>query len=132
MQISPTQLTQDTVYLTQTIGVRLTGTAGENAACRYLQKRFLEYTPKCSLESFPVMAQHLEQLFLEVLTDGRWTSAPASLLNGSPCGDGQPLEAELVVFQSHTDYRLPDLSHLRGKGVSISARPFRTRTPTGG
>ena len=117
MQISPTQLIQDTVYLTQTIGVRLTGTAGENAACRYLQKRFLEYTPKCTLESFPVMAQHLEQLSLEVLTDGRWASAPASLLNGSPCGDGQPLEAELVVFQSHTDYRLPDLSHLRGKGV---------------
>ena len=117
MQLSPAQLIRDVAYLTQSIGVRLTGTSGEEAACRYLQKRFSEYTPKCTLESFLVMAQQLEQLSLEVMTDGRWVCAPASLLNGSPCGDGQPLEAELVVFQSHTDYRLPELSHLRGRGV---------------
>ena len=95
----------------------MAGSDNEHTACRYLQKRFYEYVPQCTVESFPVSSQHLESLSLQVLINGCWKTARASLLNGSPCTDGRELEAEIVVFQSHTDYHMPDVSWLKGKGV---------------
>lgn len=110
-------LYQDVAYLTQTIGERLTGSPNEHKAAEYLRERFLQYTPNCWLETFPIMQRCVEKQTLEVLIGNVWEQIPTSLYNLSPTTNGKPLEAELVYFDSHTDYQRPDLSYLQGKAV---------------
>lgn len=111
------QLYQDVAYLTQTIGERLTGSSNEKKAAEYLHERFLQYTSKCWLESFPIMHRCVEKQTLEVLINNEWVTLPTCLYNLSPTTNGESLEAELVYFDSHVDYQRPDLSYLQGKAV---------------
>ena len=68
--VSTKQLYEDVAYLTQVIGVRLAGSENERRAAEYLQKRFLEYVPKCWLEEFPMMERRVRHEELELLVDG--------------------------------------------------------------
>lgn len=110
-------LRKDIAHLTEVIGVRLAGSPAEKQAAEYLRNRFLEYTPHCVIEEFPIMQRVVEQEKLEILMNGEWISFPASLLNSAPSTDGKPVEADLVFFNAHTDYNRPDFSYMRGKGV---------------
>ncbi len=110
-------LRNDIAYLTETIGIRLAGSPEEKRAAEYLCDRFLEYTPHCTIEEFPVMQRVVEQETLEIELDGKWISFPASLLNSAPSTSGKPVEADLVFFNAHTDYQRADFSYLHGKAV---------------
>lgn len=115
--ISPENLRNDVSYLTETLGVRLAGSDAELRAAEYMRDRFLEYVPKCTIEEFPVMQRVVERETLEILIGDEWIPFPASLFNSAPSTDGKPVEADLVFFNSHTDYQRKDFSFLTGKAV---------------
>ena len=115
--ISSENLFQHVDYLAHTIGTRLAGTSNERTAAEYLQGEFLKYVPSCVIEEFPVLSRRVEHEKLEILIGGSWEEFPATAFNGSPSTNGTPLEADLVFFDSHTDYQRDDLSYLRGKAV---------------
>lgn len=115
--ISPDNLYEDVRYLTEDIGIRLAGSQEERQAAAYLQSRFLQYVPKCTLETFPVSHRDVEKEELSVFLEGQWRDIPVTLFGSAPSTSGALLEAELVYFDSHTDYQRPDLSFLRGKAV---------------
>lgn len=104
-------------YLAHTIGTRLAGSAEERSAAEYLQNEFLKYVPSCTMEEFPVLSRRIEHEKLEIMIDNSWIEYPATSFNGAPSTNGVPVEAELVFFDSHTDYQRDDLSYLRGKAV---------------
>lgn len=115
--VSTKQLYEDVAYLTQVIGVRLAGSENERRAAEYLQKRFLEYVPKCWLEEFPMMERRVRHEELELLVDGQWKRYKSLLYNLSPSTNGKTIEAGLVVFESEADINRKDLSYLKGKAV---------------
>ena len=105
---------KDVAYLTETIGVRLAGTAQEKEAAEYLQKRFLEYVPDCKIETFPMVCSDID-VTLQLRVGDAWLPLPALRLNQSPVE--ALLEAPLIVWDDHTDYQRQDLSCLTGKAV---------------
>ena len=105
---------KDVAYLTETIGVRLAGTAQEKEAAEYLQKRFLEYVPECEIETFPMVCSDID-VDLQLQVGNTWLPLPALRLNQSPVEE--LLEAPLIVWDNHTDYQRQDLSCLTGKAV---------------
>lgn len=115
--ISAKNLYEDVRYLTEDIGIRLAGSREEHHAAEYLRNRFLEYVPKCTLEAFPVSHRDVKEEELSVLLDGQWCKIPATLFGGAPTTGGNMITAELVYFDSHTDYQKADLSFLQGKAV---------------
>lgn len=115
--ISQEILRKDVSYLTETIGVRLAGSPAERQAAEYMRDRFLESTPFCTIEEFPIFERAVEKESLEILIDDEWASFPGSLFNSAPGTDGDPVEADIVVFHSRTDYQREDLSYLTGKAV---------------
>ena len=108
---------KDIQYLTEVIGVRITGTAQEREAAQYLKERFLEYLPKCEIEEFPVMVRDVKEEKLEVKINGEWQSFNVKLFNMSPTTNGNTIEAEIVFFDGHTDYQRDDISYINGKAV---------------
>lgn len=115
--ISVETLRKDVSHLTETIGVRLAGSPAELEAAKYMQKRFLENVPQCTIEEFPIRERAVEREELEVLVGNEWLSFPANLFNSAPGTDGKTVEAEMVIFHSRTDYQREDLSYLTGKAV---------------
>lgn len=111
------QLYNDIYHLTNTIGVRLTGSENERIAAEFMKERFLEYAPKCTIEEFPIMQRDIKKEKLEVLVDGEWTEFSVCAYNPSPSTDGKSVEAELVYFDGHTDSQREDWSYLQGKAV---------------
>mgnify|MGYP003309788306 CR=1 FL=1 len=69
--ISAKNIYEDIKYLTEDIGIRITGTEQEKQAAEYLRKRFLEYVPKCEVEEFPVTYRKIEKEELKVFLDGK-------------------------------------------------------------
>lgn len=110
-------LYRDVAYLTEKIGVRLAGSPEEMKAAEYLRSRFLEYVPKCTIEEFPTTCRRVEEESLYVQFGEDWILVPAMLFNGAPSTDGKEVEAELIYFDSHTDYQRKDISYLQGKAV---------------
>lgn len=115
--ISASNLYRDVSYLTESIGIRLAGSVQERQAAEYLQSRFLEYTPHCTIEKFPTTCRMVEREEVLALKDGKWERIPALLFNSAPGTDGKTLEAELQLFDPHCDYDRPDLGYLKGKAV---------------
>jgi len=114
---SSKNIRNDVKYLTETIGVRIAGTKEERLAAEYLQKRFLEYVPKCEIEEFPTMVRCIGREELAVLIGGEWKSIDIKLYNMSQTTDGKEIEAEIIFFDGHTDYQRKDISYLTGKAV---------------
>lgn len=115
--VSTRQLQEDIIHLTQTIGVRLAGSTEERLSAEYMKTRFLQHTPHCWIEEFPVMQRCVEQQKLEILVDGNWKEFPVCLYNLSPSTNDETVEAELVIFEGPSDSQRPDLSYLTGKAV---------------
>ena len=108
----------ETVYhLSHTIGTRMAGTEKEKEAADYMLEEFRRFVPRCFEETFPVLSQKAKVDLCQVLYGGRWHSFPATLYNGAPTTGGELLTADLVWFDSHTDYQRSDLSFLTGKAV---------------
>ncbi len=103
--------------LTDTIGVRLAGSAQERQAADYLAKELSKYAPKVWIEEFPIKERVVLEEFLEVQINGEWKKYPCSLFSGAPGTGGAMIEAELVYFDTETGYQQPDLSYLKGKAV---------------
>ena len=126
MKADPRNLYRDMEYLTNTIGIRLAGSANEHAAAEYLRSRFLEYCPKCVIEEFPVQESRIDKVDLQMRMNGKWESFPAFSFNCAPTTEGRTLEAEVVLFDSHTDFQREDISFVAGKAVLMLGLDFPT------
>lgn len=107
---------KDIAYLTQTIGVRLSGSPQEKEAAEYLRDRFLEYVPQCQIETFPTVCSDVD-VKLRLRANGMWQELPALRFNLTPVEPS--LEAPIIFWSSHTDYQRQDLSCLKGKAVLL-------------
>ncbi|MBP5638442.1 MAG: M28 family peptidase [Victivallales bacterium] len=103
--------------LTDSIGVRLAGSAQERQAADFLAKKLSEYAPKVWIEEYPVKERVAIEELLEVQINGEWKKYPCSLFSGAPGTGGDMVDAELVFFDTKTGYQQPDLSYLKGKAV---------------
>ena len=112
--ISGENILKDVAYLTETIGVRLSGSSQEKEAAEYLQKWFLEYVPECEIETFPTVCSDVE-VDLQLQIGNCWHALPALRFNLTPVESC--IEAPIVLWDNHTDYQRQDLSCLTGKAV---------------
>lgn len=115
--ISAANVTAHLRMLTETIGVRLAGSAGERAAAAYLVEQAQALGLAVHEESFAVRERAVTSETLELRVDGVWLAFPCSLFSNTPGTGGRPVEAPLCVFEAPAEYARPDLSHLRGKAV---------------
>ena len=104
-------------HLTETIGIRLTGSQQEWDAATYLKSQFEKYVTSCSVEQFPVVRRALQEESLQVLIDGNWEPVPIRLFDMSPYTNDGAIKGDIVFFDSHTEYQRSDLSYLEGKAV---------------
>lgn len=103
--------------LTEGIGVRLAGSAGEKRAVEYIATELKGFGADVQVEDFRVRERAVQEEHLEVCAGGQWRRAACSLLSNACGTDGKLVEAPLVFFSAKTDYRRPDLSFLSGKAV---------------
>ena len=103
--------------LTDTIGIRLAGSPQEYQAAEYLAGEFRHYSPRVTIEEYPVRERCVTAEKLEVEIGGQWKEFPCSLFSSAPSTGGRRVEAELVFFDTATGYQRPDLSFLTGKAV---------------
>ena len=61
--------------LTDDIGIRLAGTAGEYKAAEYIRDEFLKYSPYVTIEEYPVCERYVESEKLEICIDGKCSGA---------------------------------------------------------
>ena len=112
--VSSENILRDVAYLTEKIGVRLSGSSQEREAAEYLRQRLGEYVPQCEIESFPTVCSDVD-VTLRLRVGEDWEALPALRFNLTPV---EPvLEAPVVFWDSHTDYQREDLSCLTGKAV---------------
>jgi len=114
---STSNILTDLRTLTETIGVRLAGSAQEKEAVDFLCERFRQNGAQVAVEGFPTAVRDVTSETLEIELGGRWQLFPASLFSSVPGTAGQTLEAPLVFFAGPVDYQRQDLSWLRGKAV---------------
>jgi aminopeptidase YwaD len=117
VRIHAERLQQHLAYLTQTLGVRLSGTDNETRAADYIAAQFRAIGATVSEETFPVRKRHVRRLKLHIRLDGRWIAFPGSLLSSTPGTNGKIREAPLVFFEAPAEYSRRDLGYLRGKAV---------------
>ncbi|MBU4199713.1 MAG: Zn-dependent exopeptidase M28 [Verrucomicrobia bacterium] len=103
--------------LTRDIGVRLSGSPGEQQAADYLAAEFQKTGAKVTLETFPVMERWVKRQRLKIRLGKRWLVFPCSLISSTPGTEGKTLEAPLVFFEAPAEYQRGNLTHLRGKAV---------------
>ena len=103
--------------LTVDIGIRLAGAPTEAQAAEYLAAEFARSGAAVSVETFPVRERAVTREELQVQVGGKWVTFPCSLFSSTPGTEGRRLEAPLCFFESETEYRRKDLSHLRGRAV---------------
>jgi hypothetical protein len=112
LSIGPSRLEQHLRHLTEKIGVRLAGTAGETAAADYLMAQFAGLGVAVHEEKFPVHARVVREQQLQVFHGGAWHDAGCSLFANTPGTDGEWVEAGLVFFDGPTGYQREDLAGL--------------------
>lgn len=118
LTVDPARLERHLRHLTETIGVRLAGLAGEAAAADYVAGAFAAVGATVTREEFPVMARDVQREELEVYHDGAWHPAGCSLFANAPGTGGEWVEAPLVFFETPTGYQAPELaSRLRDRWV---------------
>ena len=104
--------------LTETIGVRLAGSAAERAAADYLAGAGAAVPGAVvAIEEFPVWERHVTRERLEIQISGRWHAFGCSLFGASPSTEGRVIEAPLVFFDTATGYQRESLDHLKGAAV---------------
>ena len=103
--------------LTEDIGIRLAGSAGERNAADYIAEQLRSVGTEAHVEDFDVRERAVEEEHLEVHVNGEWQTFACSLLGNALGTDGKTLEAPVVFFASETEYHRKDLSLLSGKAV---------------
>lgn len=103
--------------LTDRIGIRLAGSEQELQAAEFIAEKFRQYSPRVTIEKYPVLERCVSSEQLQVRIDGKWQDFPCSLFSSAPSTGGQRVEADLVFFDTATGYQRPDLSFLTGKAV---------------
>ena len=112
--VSSENILQDVAYLTEKIGIRLSGSDQEREAAAYLRRRLREYVPQCEIECFPTVCSDVA-VTVSLRVGASWETLSALRFNLTPV---EPvLEAPLVFWDTHTDYQRPSLACLRGKAV---------------
>ena len=106
-------LEKDLITLTETIGIRLSGTEEEKKAAEYLAERFREYTQDVVIETFPTSLRDIT--FEEIEADG--VKYPCNYFCRAPRVPGGSMTAEMAFFAPVTDFQRDDLSYLKGKAV---------------
>ncbi len=106
----PAALTRHLRYLTETIGVRLAGSAGERAAGDYVARELAATGARVTQEPFPVQCRDVRTQQLQVFHDGAWHDYGCSLFANAPGTDGAWVEAPLAFFDAATGYQRPDLA----------------------
>ena len=118
LPIEPDHLLRHLRHLTETIGVRLAGGAGEAAAGDYLEREFSAVGARVHREVFPVQTRDVREEQLQVFYDGAWHDAGALAFVNTPGTGGAWREAPLVFFDGPTGYQQADLGAvLRGNIV---------------
>ena len=103
--------------LTEDIGIRLAGSAGEKQAANYIAEQLRSVGAQVHVEEFAIRERAVEEEHLEVQVDGKWQTFACSLLGNARGTEGKTVQAPLVFFSSQTDYQRKDLSFLSGKAV---------------
>ncbi len=104
--------------LTETIGVRLAGSAAERAAAEYLAGAGAALPgATVAVEEFPVWERHVTRESLDIRIGGRWQAFGCSLFGAAPSTGGRVIEAPLVFFDTATGYQRKSLAHLKGAAV---------------
>jgi len=103
--------------LTEGIGIRLAGSAGERHAADYIAEQLRNIGAEVHVEDFDVCERAVEEEHLEMQVDGEWQTFACSLLGNALGTEGKTVEAPVVFFASETDYQRKDLSLLSGKAV---------------
>ncbi len=103
--------------LTERIGIRLAGSAGERRVADYIAEELRNIGADVHLEDFAVRERVVEEEHLEISLNGTWRRFPCSLLSNAAGTEGKVVEAPVVFFASRTDYQRSDLSVLSGKAV---------------
>jgi aminopeptidase YwaD len=103
--------------LTETIGVRLAGSAGEQKAAAYLAAEFRRSGAAVSVETFPMQERWVRSQRLAIRLGSRWREFPCSLISSTPGTGGKTLAAPLVFFEAPAEDRRRNLDHLRDKAV---------------
>jgi hypothetical protein len=116
--IHPADLSRHLQHLTEVIGVRLAGSAGEKAAGNYVAEAFAAAGAEVAVESFPVQERVVREQQLQLYYDGSWHDEACSLFANAPGTGGNWHEAPLVFFEGATGYQRRELSRdLRGRVV---------------
>ena len=115
--VSAENLRRHLRVLTEEIGVRLAGGEGERSAAAYIADEGRRCGAEVRIEPFPVRQRDVTAERVEIQMGGVWKSFPCSLFSNTPGTGGVPVEAPLVFFEAPTEYRRPDLGHLKGRAV---------------
>ena len=126
MKVCPKQLEKDVRFMAETVGIRLAGSDNEKKTAEYLRDRLAAFCPKTEIEEFPVKESRIEEVKLELRIGGEWKTFPGYSLNSAPSTNGETWEAEVVFFDSHTDFDRKDISFLKGKAVILLGMHFPT------
>jgi aminopeptidase YwaD len=126
IRIDATRLTQHLKMLTEQIGVRLAGSAGEEAAAEYVASEFEKAGASTIIEEFPIMARDVSEQSLEVRVGGAWRKFACSPFAGAPGTSGYVIEAPLIFFEAPAEQRT-DLSELHSKAVVYLGSHFESR-----
>ena len=110
--IEPNELLRHLRYLTETIGVRLAGSANEAKAGEYVAAEFERAGATVRRETFPVQRRDVREQQLQLFHDGAWHDYPCSLFANTPGTNGEWVEAPLVFFEGPTGYQQSDLGAL--------------------
>lgn len=116
-RVSQAVIARQLGVLTQDIGVRLAGSAGDRQAAAYVAEEGRKLGATVTVETFPVRERSVTREWVELQIGGRWERFPCSLFSNTPGTEGRTVEAPLVFFEAPAEYRRPDLGHLRGKAV---------------
>jgi aminopeptidase YwaD len=114
---SERRLEADLRVLAEDIGVRLSGSAGEQAAVRHLSRQLGQTGAQIREERFAMRERRVESEELEIRLPGGWRSFACSLFSNTPGTEGQWREAPLVFFEAPAEYSRATLAHLGGKAV---------------
>lgn len=117
MQSTAENLLTHIRVLTRDIGVRLAGSSEERRAAEYIAGEFRNYSAQTTIEEYPINERYVPSEKLEVQFGGKWHEFPASLFGCSTGTDGKTVKADIVWFNSETDYQRKDISFITGKAV---------------
>jgi hypothetical protein len=127
-EISPEQIRRHWAWLCSKIGERRAGSAGDQAAVKYLLSEFRALgLQNVHAEPFTCRTVVDAKASIEILTRGKWRRVPARVLAGSPSTRGaRAIETEVAWVEMPEQARRLLQPELRGKVVVLFG-PMPTR-----